>query len=107
MRAVLRAVAVASILVPVHAFAADEKLLVELNTIENTDNRCRLNFVIENKSSTPLESMKLDLVVFGTDGGIMRRLITEMAPVRPAGARGRGSRTPTSGSFGGASGTGV
>ena len=62
----------------------DEKLLVELNTIENADNRCRLNFVIENKSSTPLESMKLDLVVFGTDGGIMRRLITEMAPVRPA-----------------------
>ena len=31
-----------------------------------------------------LESMKLDLVVFGTDGGILRRLITEMAPVRPA-----------------------
>jgi hypothetical protein len=84
MRAVLRAVAVASILVSVYAFAADERLLIELNTIENAENRCRLNFVIENKSSTPLESMKLDLVVFGTDGGILRRLITEMAPVRPA-----------------------
>jgi hypothetical protein len=84
MRAVLRAVAVASILVPIYAFAADERLLVELNTIENSESRCRLNFVIENKSSTPLESMKLDLVVFGTDGGILRRLITEMAPVRAA-----------------------
>ena len=28
--------------------------------------------------------MRLDLVVFGSDGGILRRLLTEMGPVRPA-----------------------
>jgi hypothetical protein len=68
--------------VPLCAFAADNKVLVELNSIENADNRCRLNFVIENKSHVPIESMKLDLVAFGGDGGILRRLITEMGPVR-------------------------
>ena len=59
-------------------------MLVELNSIESSDNRCRLNFVIENKSVKRIESMKLDLVAFGTDGGILRRLLTEMGPVRPA-----------------------
>ena len=43
--------------------AADEKVLVELNNIESADNRCRLNFVVENKSRVAIESMKLDLVV--------------------------------------------
>jgi len=27
--------------------------------------------------------MKLDLVLLGTDGGVMRRLIMEMGPIRP------------------------
>jgi hypothetical protein len=40
--------------------------------------------VIENKSDVAIESMKLDLVAFGSDGGILRRLITEMGPVRAA-----------------------
>jgi hypothetical protein len=84
MRAVLRALVVAAAVVPVCALAAEQKLLVELNTVESAENRCRLNFVIENKSNSPLESMKLDLVVFGFDGGILRRLLTEMAPVRAA-----------------------
>jgi len=40
------------------------------------------NFVVENKGNAGLESLKLDLVVFGTDGSITRRLITEMGPIR-------------------------
>ena len=84
MRAILRALAVAAVVVPVCALAAEETLLVELNTIESAETRCRLDFVIENKSTTALESMRLDLVVFGSDGGILRRMLTEMAPVRPA-----------------------
>jgi hypothetical protein len=83
MRSVQRALVVLQVLVPFCAGAADSKVLVELNTIENFENRCRMNFVIENKSEHALDSMKLDLVVFGADGGIMRRLITEMAPLRP------------------------
>jgi hypothetical protein len=65
------------------AVAADGKFAVELNTIEPAENRCRLNFVIENKSNAAVDSMNLDLVVFGTDGGILRRLLTQMGPVRP------------------------
>jgi hypothetical protein len=82
MRSVGGALVVLSVLVPIWARAADDKVLLDLNSIESPENRCRMNFVIENKSELALDSMKLDLVVFGADGGIMRRLITEMAPLR-------------------------
>lgn len=82
MRGVLHALVVLQVLVPICAFAAGEKVRIELNSIENADKHCRLNFVIENKSHVAIESMKLDLVAFGGDGGILRRLITEMGPVR-------------------------
>jgi Tfp pilus assembly protein PilO len=84
MRVAVRALAILVVAGSAYAFAAEEKLLVELNTVESAESRCRLNFVIENKSTSALESMKLDLVVFGSDGGILRRMLTEMAPVRPA-----------------------
>ena len=63
------------------AFGEEGKFLIELNTVEPVENRCRLNFVIENNSDTAIDSMKLDLVVFGSDGGILRRLLAEMGPV--------------------------
>ena len=84
MHGPLRVLAMLTVLMPLCASAANEKLLVELNSIEGADNRCRLNFVIQNKSDSALESMKLDLVAFGTDGSILRRLLTEMGPVRSA-----------------------
>jgi hypothetical protein len=83
MRVFLRALAILAMAIPAYAIAAEENLRLELNTVEPADGRCRLNFVIENRSATPLESMKLDLVVFGSDGAILRRLLTEMAPLRP------------------------
>ena len=58
--------------------------MVELNSIESADKGCRLSFVVENKTHVAIESMKLDLVSFGTDGGILRRFVTEMGPVRAA-----------------------
>jgi hypothetical protein len=82
MRGVLRALVVLQVLAPLCAFAADEKILIDLNSIEGADNRCRLNFVVENKSNVAIETMKLDLVAFGNDGGILRRLIVDMGPVR-------------------------
>jgi hypothetical protein len=84
MRGMLHALVVLQALLPLCALAADEKILVELNSIESADNRCRVSFVIENKSDAAIESMKLDLVAFGTDGGILRRLIAEMGPLRAA-----------------------
>ena len=84
MRGLLRVLVVLFVLAPLRAGGADYRVLLELNSVEPVDHRCRLNFVIENKSDAGIESMKLDLVAFGTDGGILRRLLTEMAPVRPA-----------------------
>jgi hypothetical protein len=82
MHHILRAIAAVHALLPACAVAAEDKFLLELNTIEPADNRCRMNFVIENESEAAVDTLKLDLVVFGTDGGIMRRLITDMAPIR-------------------------
>lgn len=70
---------------PVHSSmgaAVENPIRIELNTLENVQNSCRLSFVIENKGEAPIETLKLDLVVFGRDGGIQRRLIIELGPVR-------------------------
>jgi hypothetical protein len=64
------------------AFAED--FHVELNSAETAENRCRLTFVIENKGKTAIESLKLDLALFNTDGTVYRRMLVDMAPLRPA-----------------------
>jgi hypothetical protein len=64
--------------------ALAEDMSVELNALENTDNRCRLTFVIENKGKAAVESLKLDLALFNTEGAVYRRMLVDMAPVRPA-----------------------
>jgi hypothetical protein len=61
---------------------AEDMARLELNAAENVDNRCRLTFLIENKTAGPIESIKLDLALFNTEGVIQRRMITEMGPVR-------------------------
>jgi hypothetical protein len=68
---------------PVRA-AAGDPIRVELNAAESVQSRCRLSFVIENQSEAAIESLKLDLAVFGRDGVIQRRLVTELGPVRGA-----------------------
>jgi hypothetical protein len=83
MRGVLRALVVLQVLAPLCAVAADENFLLELNSVESADNRCRVNFVLENKSAIGIQSMKLDLVAFGADGGIRQRFLVEIA-LRPA-----------------------
>jgi len=61
---------------------AENPIRIELNTVENVQNSCRLSFVIENKGETPIETLKLDLAVFGREGAIQRRLIVELGPIR-------------------------
>jgi hypothetical protein len=64
--------------------AADETVRLELNATETAENRCRLTFVIENKSPQNLDSLKLDFAMFNTEGAVYRRIIFDMAPVRAA-----------------------
>jgi hypothetical protein len=63
---------------------AEELSRLELNAAETANNRCLLTFLIENKTSKPIDSLKLDLALFNTEGVIQRRMITEMGPIRGA-----------------------
>lgn|SRR5262245_25795470 len=69
--------------IPTHALA-DEDLRLELNTAEAAQNRCRMSFLIENKGDRAVESFKLDLVIFGTENTMQRRMVIEIGPVRRA-----------------------
>jgi hypothetical protein len=64
--------------------ALAQDMQIELNALENAESRCRMTFVIENKGKAAVESLKLDLVLFNTDGAVYRRMVVDMAPVRPA-----------------------
>ena len=63
---------------------AQDAVRVELNTVEHAENRCRMTFVIENKTSHAVDSLKLDLALFNTEGAVYRRMVTDMGPVRAA-----------------------
>ena len=67
---------------PSFVSAAEEPVKVELNAIENAGGKCRLSFVVENGTGVAIDSVKLDLAIFGRDGAIALRLLTEMAPLR-------------------------
>ena len=43
-----------------------------------------MTFVIENKGKAAVDSLKLDLVLFNTEGAVYRRMVVDMAPVRAA-----------------------
>jgi hypothetical protein len=44
--------------------------------------KCRVAFVIGNKSPAAVDSLKLDLAIFNRDGVVQRRIVTEMGPLR-------------------------
>jgi len=67
--------------IPILAQAEDLSRL-ELNAAETANNRCLLTFLIENKTSKAIDSLKLDLALFNPEGIIQRRMITEMGPIR-------------------------
>ena len=69
----------------VPAMAADQPAIrIELNCLEGVDSGCRVYLVVGNDGAAALESLKLDLVLFGSDGVIDRRLALEAGPLRPA-----------------------
>jgi hypothetical protein len=80
MRTALGALSILATLAP----ALAEDMQVELNALENTESRCRMTFVIENKGKAAVESLKLDLALFNAEGAVYRRMVVDMAPVRAA-----------------------
>lgn len=64
------------------AALANDDLALELNKLEPAGAACQAYFLIAEKAGKPLQSLKADLIIFGKDGGIAKRLIAEMGPVR-------------------------
>jgi hypothetical protein len=58
------------------------KLSLQLNKLEPHDQSCRAYMVITNKTDTPYDSFKLDLIEFGTDGIIGHRFAIDLGPIR-------------------------
>lgn len=61
---------------------AKDDLRLELNKLETAAAACQAYFLIEEKAGKPLQSLKTALIIFGKDGGVARRLIAEMGPIR-------------------------
>ncbi|SLN77721.1 hypothetical protein [Oceanibacterium hippocampi] len=64
------------------AWAEDGKLGIELNKLEDTDGACRAYLVYQNGTQMDFSALKIDLVMFGSDGVINRRLAVDGAPLR-------------------------
>jgi hypothetical protein len=58
------------------------QLSVELNKLEAVDKGCRVYTVVDNPGQTVFEALKLDLILFHTDGVIGRRLMLDLAPIK-------------------------
>lgn len=69
------------------AVAADDKsspIRIELNKLETRAEGCRVWLVVGNPGAEALDPLRLDLVLFGRDGVVSRRLAVDAGPL-PAG----------------------
>ncbi len=55
---------------------------LELNRLDGFDGGCRVTLVEKNGTSTAFASLKLDLVVFGGDGIVEKRVGVEAGPLK-------------------------
>lgn len=58
------------------------QIAVELNKLETIESGCRIYVVVDNKSETDFKTLKLDLVLFRTDGIVDQRFFVDLAPLR-------------------------
>jgi hypothetical protein len=83
----LRAAALAASLAPllgVAAYAQSSGLTVELNKLETKDSGCRAYIVVNNQTLVQYQDLKIDLILFQTDGVIGRRFAINLAPLKPS-----------------------
>ncbi|MBS7813173.1 Tat pathway signal protein [Roseococcus pinisoli] len=83
LRGFLTALFVVAGLSPLAAQTASP-IRVELNRLEARENACRVWMVLNNSGGEALDPLRLDLVIFGKDGVVARRLAVDAGPV-PAG----------------------
>ncbi len=63
------------------AQAAETEVSVELNKLEPNGGACRAYLVLENGTARSFEALKLDLVMFDTEGIVAKRLAVQTAPL--------------------------
>ena len=63
------------------ATAQEQGMKIELNKLESVEGACRAYLVFENNMDSAFESLKLDLVMFDTNGVINKRLAVEGGPL--------------------------
>ncbi len=61
---------------------AQDSIEIELNKLEDRDDSCRAYLVFKNHTGSYFKEFKLDLVMFGPDGVISRRLAVDSSPLR-------------------------
>lgn len=71
----------AALATPSAAAAEPGRLGIELNKLEEVTGACRAYLVFENGTDSAFTALKLDLVMFGPDGVIAKRLAVDGAPV--------------------------
>lgn len=64
------------------AALAQDNIEIELNKLEDKENSCRAYLVFKNHTDSQFNEFKLDLVMFGADGIISRRLAVDSSPLR-------------------------
>ncbi|WP_156771624.1 Tat pathway signal sequence domain protein [Labrys sp. WJW] len=67
------------VLAPLPALAAD--VSIDLNKLETQNGNCRLTMVLVNASAEAAQSLRADLVMFGADGVVAKRLAVDLAPI--------------------------
>lgn len=69
---------------PVQAQTASNtaSIQVELNKLETQQTSCRAYLVVDNQTDKSYDALKLDLVLFQTDGIIGRRFALDLAPIK-------------------------
>jgi len=55
---------------------------LQLNKLEDVKDGCRVYFVLSNKTPKAFKTLKVDLILFRTDGVIGKRVFADMAPLR-------------------------
>ncbi len=68
-----------TILAPLPALAAD--LSIDLNKLETQNGNCRLTMVIVNARAAVAQTLRADLVMFGPDGVVAKRLAVDLGPI--------------------------
>jgi hypothetical protein len=82
MRRLLSALGLAAISAVTPAMAQENpRISIELNRLEAQGNNCRVWMLLRNPGQEAVDPLRLDLLMFGKDGVIARRLALDVGPL--------------------------